>query len=95
MFFSARRIIGEVFGQVKPAVEKYLKTGGRVTEMDPHHAIVKLPSVAIVLPTDAHSFFAALGRPRLVDASDRFGMGMLDGHDLLAAISQLFFIPLD
>jgi len=63
--------------------------------MHSHHAVVDLPSVAVVLPTDAHSFFAAFGRPRLVDAPDRQRVCMLGGHDLLAAISQLFFIPLD
>jgi len=87
MFFSARRVIRKVFGQVKLAIQQHLKTGGRVTEMHSHHAVVDLPTIAVVLPTDADGLFAALGRPRLVDATNRLGMGMLDGHDLLAAIS--------
>ena len=63
--------------------------------MNSHHTIVDLATVAVVLPTDAHGMPAALGRARLVDATDGFGMGMILGDDLLAAISELFFIPLD
>ena len=63
--------------------------------MNAHHAIVDLPTVAVVLPSDAHGMPAALGRARLVHAADRLGVGMVLGDDLLAAISELFFIPLD
>ncbi len=63
--------------------------------MNTHHAIVDLASVAVVLPTHADGFFAALGRARFIHAADRFGMCMLAGDDLLAAVAKLFFIPLD
>ena len=95
MFFSARRVIRKIFGQVESTIQQHLKTRGRVAEMHSHRAVVDLPSVAVVLPADADRLFAALGRPRLVDTANGQRMGVLGGHDLLAAISQLFFIPLD
>lgn len=95
MFFSARGVVRKIFRQVKPTIQQHLKTRGPVAEMHAHHAIVNLPAIAIVLPTDARGLLAALGRARLVDAANRPWMGVLGGHDLLAAISQLFFIPLD
>jgi len=63
--------------------------------MNPDNAVVELPTVAIVLPADTHRILAALRRARLVDAANRLGVGVVFGHDLLAAISQFFFIPLD
>jgi hypothetical protein len=63
--------------------------------MNAHHAVVDLAAVAVVLATDSHGVLAALGRPRLVHAADRFGVRMLFGDDLLAAISELLFIPFD
>ncbi len=63
--------------------------------MNAHNTVVDLPTVAIPLATGAHRLVAALGRARLVNATDGLPMGMVLGHDLLAAISQLLFIPLD
>ncbi len=63
--------------------------------MNPHNTVVDFPAVAIVLSPNAHRIFAAFRRARLVDATDRLGMGVVFGHDLLASIPQLFFIPLD
>jgi hypothetical protein len=63
--------------------------------MHSHNAIVNLPSVSVPLPTDTHRIFAALGRSGLVHTTDGFRMGMVFRDDLLAAISKLFFIPLD
>jgi len=60
-----------------------------------HHAVVNLPTVSIPLPTDSHRIFAALGRAGLIHTTDGFGMGMVFRDDLLTAISELFFIPLD
>jgi hypothetical protein len=60
-----------------------------------HHTVVDLGPIAVPLPTDPHGLFAALGRPRLIHAPDGIGMRMVLGDDLLAAISKLFFIPLD
>jgi hypothetical protein len=95
MFFSAHRIIGTLFRKIHRAIQQHLKTGGRIAEMHPHHAVVNLPPIAVVLPTDAHRFFATLGRSRLIHAPDRLGRCMVGGDDLLAPISQFFFIPLD
>jgi hypothetical protein len=63
--------------------------------MNAHDTVVDLPAVSIPLPTDAHRVLATLGRARLVHATDGFGMSMVLGDNLLAAISQLLFIPLD
>ena len=63
--------------------------------MNSHHTIVNLPSIPIPLASGAHSLVAAFGRAGLVDATDRFGVGVVRGHDLLAAVSELLFIPLD
>jgi hypothetical protein len=59
------------------------------------HAAVDLPAVAVPLATNSHGRFAALGRARFVHATDGFAVGMLLGNDLLAAISEFLFIPLD
>jgi len=63
--------------------------------MHSHHAVVHLAAVAVVLPTRTHGFAATLGDAGLVHAADGFGMRMLARHDLLAAVSQFLFIPLD
>jgi hypothetical protein len=63
--------------------------------MHPHHAVVDFSPIAIVLPTDAHRLFAALGRSRLIHAADRLGRRMVPGDDLLAPVSEFLFIPLD
>ncbi len=63
--------------------------------MNRHHTVVDLTPVAVPLATDPHGLVAALGRARLVDATDRVGVGVLCGHDLLAPVSELLFIPLN
>jgi hypothetical protein len=95
MFFSARRIIGERFRQIDRAIQQHLKTRGPVAEMHPHDAVIDLSPIAVVLPTDAHRLFAALGRSRLIHAANRLRVRMVAGDDLLAPVSESFFIPLD
>lgn len=63
--------------------------------MDAHHAVVDLAAIAVVLPRGADRFLAALGDAGLVYAADGLDMCVVPRHDLLAAISQLLFIPLD
>jgi hypothetical protein len=63
--------------------------------MHSHDAIIDLAAVAIVLPRGADRFAAALRDARFVHAPDGLGMRMVAGHDLLAAVAQLLFIPLD
>jgi len=63
--------------------------------MDPHHAVVDLPPVAVPLPSHAHGVAAALGNPGLVHHADRLGVSMVGGHELLATVAELLFIPLD
>jgi hypothetical protein len=55
--------------------------------MHAHHTVVDLPTVPIPLPAGPDRLLAALGCTGLVDATDRFGMGMLFSHNLLASIS--------
>lgn len=63
--------------------------------MHSHHAVVHLAQVAVPLPRDADRVLAALGNPGLVHDADRIGMSVIFGHDLLAAVMEFFFIPLD
>jgi hypothetical protein len=63
--------------------------------MNANHAIVDLASIAVPLASDASSLFAAFRRARLVHATDRFIVGMFPDNDLLAAIPQFLFIPLN
>jgi hypothetical protein len=63
--------------------------------MHRHHAILHLASVPVVLPRGPHGLLAALGGAGLVHATDRFGISVLLGHDLLATVSQLLVTPLD
>jgi len=58
-------------------------------------AVVDLSTVAIVLPRGADGVPATLGGARLVHTTEGLGMGVLTSHDLLAAVSQFLFIPLD
>jgi hypothetical protein len=63
--------------------------------MNSHRTIVDLATVAVVLSANTHGLPTAFGRAGLVHAADRFGMGMVLRDDLLAAVSELLFIPLD
>ncbi len=63
--------------------------------MNADHTVVDLASVAVPLARGPHGLFAALGRARLIHAADGFWVSVLPGHDLLASVSQLLFIPLD
>jgi hypothetical protein len=63
--------------------------------MHSHHAIVHLAPVAIPLPRDAHRVVPALGDRGLVHHADRLRVAVIAGHDLLATVVELFFIPLD
>ena len=58
-------------------------------------AVLNLPPIAVVLSLDTGRVPAAFGDARLVDAADRLRTGVLVGDHLLAAISQLAFIPND
>jgi hypothetical protein len=95
MFFSARGIIRPILRQVHAAVQQHLKTGSGVTEMHRHDAIVDLAAAAVVLPPRADGLAAALGDAGLVHAPNGVGMRVLASHNLLAAVPQLLFIPLD
>ena len=95
MFFSARGIIRPILRQVHAAVQQHLKARSSVTEMHSHHAVVDLAAVAVVLPPHADGFVPALRDAGLVHAPNGVGMRVLASHDLLAAIPQLLFIPLD
>jgi hypothetical protein len=57
--------------------------------------IIDLAAVAVVLPRSADGFTAALRDTGLVHTSDGLGMRVVASHDLLAAVAQLLFVPLD
>ena len=63
--------------------------------MHSHHAVVYLAPIAVPLPRDADRVVAALGNPGLVHHADRIRVSVIFGHDLLAAVVEFFFIPLD
>ncbi len=63
--------------------------------MNCDHTVVDLTPVAVPLTTGPNGLVAALGRARLVHATDRVEVGVLCGNDLLAPISELLFIPLN
>jgi hypothetical protein len=51
--------------------------------------------MAVPLPPHTHRIVAALGDPRFVDHADRLRVGVLARYQLLAAVVQFLFIPLD
>ncbi len=59
------------------------------------HAVVDLAEVAAPLAVCAHRVASALPHARLVHRANRPRMGVLGSHDLLAAVTEFFFIPLD
>lgn len=63
--------------------------------MNAHNTVIDLPAIAIPLPADAHGFFTAFGVARLIHAANGLRVAMIPGDDLLTAISELLFIPLD
>jgi hypothetical protein len=63
--------------------------------MHSHHAVVHLAPAAVPLPPDAHRLVPALGDGGLVHHADRVRVRVIFGHKLLAAVVELFFIPLD
>ena len=63
--------------------------------MHPHHAIVHLAPVAVPLPPDPHRIVPTLGDRGLIYHADRVGVSVVLSHDLLAAVVEFFFIPLD
>lgn len=63
--------------------------------MDSHNTVVDLPTISVPLTTDPHGLPATLGGPGLVHAPNRLRMGVVFGDDLLTAIPEFFFIPLD
>ena len=92
---STRWVVGPTCRKVERAIQQHLKVGCRVADMNPHHTVVHLPTVAIPLTTCTHRLLAALGRSGLVHATNGLAVGMFFGDDLLASISELLFIPLD
>jgi hypothetical protein len=63
--------------------------------MNSHHTVLDLAHVAVPLAGGAHCVVATLGCAGFVNAADCLGVRMILGHDLLASISQLVFIPFD
>lgn len=63
--------------------------------MHADHAVFDLAAAAQPLPRDGDGVRAALGRPRLVHATDGLGGRVLPRDQALAIIPQLRLVPLD
>jgi hypothetical protein len=87
--------MGPIFGQVDFTVEQALKARGAVAHMDADDAIVHLAEAAEPLPPRPDRMRAALGGARFIDAADGLDMGVVTGHQLLTAVADVIFIPLD
>src|SRR5580700_3897491 len=94
-FFSAHRIVGPVLRQVDRAVEQALKARAAIAQMHADHAVVDLATTPQPLPRNARGMAAALGRPRFVNTTDRFGMSMFASNQYLAVVTHALLIPLD
>jgi hypothetical protein len=57
--------------------------------------VLDLAVFTVVLTFHAGRVRAALGRSHLIDHAQCLGIGMLGGHQLLAAIAKPFFVPAD
>ena len=90
-----RFVIGQVLGQIQPAVQQRVKFGRGITQMHSHHAVLDLSTIAVVLPGDADRVASTFGRAGFINTTDGLGMSMLGGDQLLTAITQPLFIPLD
>lgn len=63
--------------------------------MDAHDTVVDFALVAVILPSSSHGLLAAFANAGLVHTADGVLVRVIGGHDPLAAVPQLFFIPLD
>jgi hypothetical protein len=63
--------------------------------MNGNRTVIDFTTVPIPLAIDAHRLLAALRRAGLVHATDGLVMGMVFRDDLLAAVAEFLFIPLD
>jgi hypothetical protein len=63
--------------------------------MHAHDAVVHLAAATTPLPLDAYCVRAALDDCRLIYHAQGLRVSVVLRHDLLAAVSQSFFIPLD
>jgi hypothetical protein len=72
-----------------------VKVRAGIGQGDRVDAVLDLAAVAVVLTFYPRRLPAAFGRSRLIDHAQRLGVRMLGGHQLLAAITQPFFVPPD
>ncbi len=72
-----------------------MEVGAGIGQGDGVDAVLDLAAVAVVLTLHAGRVGAALGRSRLIDHAQRLGVGMLGGHQLLAAVAEPLFVPAD
>ena len=63
--------------------------------MNAHGAVLHLAAIAVVLTGDRRGTATAFGRAGFIDRADRLVVSVLARDNLLAAIPQLLFIPLD
>jgi hypothetical protein len=69
--------------------------GAGIGQGDRVDAVLDLAAVTVVLTLHAGRVPAAFGRSRLIDHAQRLRVGMLGGHQLLAAVAESLFVPAD
>ena len=79
--------MGPAFGQIQLTIQKRLKSGCGIPQMNRHDAILNLAAIAIVLPRNAGGIMTAFVNARLVDDPNRLRIGMLLRHDFLTQIA--------
>ena len=63
--------------------------------MNTDGTVFDFSAIAVVLPRNTDRVTTALVGPRFVDGPNGLRVSMIFGDDLLAAVAEQFFIPLD
>jgi hypothetical protein len=77
------------------SVQQAIESRSGISQRYVVDAVFDLSAIAVVLSLHAGCVVTALGRPSLVNATDRLGTCVLGSNDLLTTVSQLLLIPND
>ena len=72
-----------------------MKVGAGVGQCDVVDAVLDLAAVAVVLTLHTRCLTAALGGAGFIDHANRRRIGVLAGHQLLAAVAESLLVPGD
>ena len=72
-----------------------MEVGTGIGQGDGVDAVLDFAAVAVVLTLHACCVLAALGRARFINHAQRLRVGVLAGHQLLAAVAELLLVPRD